>query len=255
MPSSRTGPHGDVASPWPVGQSLAGFSVGVIVRESHYPLIPGNMQNARTFDFPVLFGVVPRVTTDELCTGSPELGARVIATGHELLKQGVKAIAGACGSFAHFQSRAASSFKVPTAMSVMVQVPFLLSMLPKDRKLAIVFASARAFTDQLRRECSIADADLSRIVITEAIALQAFRDFTGSPSHFDVAALESQLCEHTVKLMRADPSISMIVLQCSDLPPFACSIQRAVRCPVVDGSLLVRWLQSIVARHPYRVDP
>jgi hypothetical protein len=236
---------------WSPGRSLAGFAVGVIVRESHYPLLSGNMQNATTFDFPVLYGIVPGVTSDELYSGSPQLGTRVIATGRELLNQGVKAIAGACGSFAHFQSLAASTFQVPTAMSVMVQLPFLLNMLPKDRKLAVIFASAVAFTETLCRECNIAEPDLQRLVITEAKALPAFRDFMAVPSRLDVCALESQLYEHAAQLVRQEPLISMVVLQCSDLPPFAATIQRATGCPVVDGSLLVNWLHSTAVRRPY----
>jgi hypothetical protein len=225
-------------------QSLAGFSVGVIVAEAHYELLKGNMQHAATFEFPVLFGVVPDVTAAELFSGSDDLCSRVIAVGHTLLQQGVRAIAGACGSFAYFQTEAVKSFAVPTAMSIMTQLPFLLRTLPEDRKLGVIFHSLRSFTPRLQRECGIFEKDLERLATVEASALPAFRDYMAHPSRLDVASLRLQLREQADELVRADPSVAAIVLQCSDLPPFASDIREVTGLPVFDGTLLVRWLHA-----------
>ena len=39
---------------WDPQRSLSGYTVGVLCIDSHYPIIPGNAQDARTFPFPVL---------------------------------------------------------------------------------------------------------------------------------------------------------------------------------------------------------
>src|SRR5262249_39833169 len=135
-----------VISDWNPGRSLNGFTVGVLCIDSHYPIIAGNVQHARTFAFPVLYGIVEGVELSALLAGERALEPRILEAGVRLLKQGVTAIVGACGSFANYQQAAIRAFGVPTCMSILTQVPHLLSLLPPNRKLAIIFAAQSAFT-------------------------------------------------------------------------------------------------------------
>lgn len=40
------------------GKNLFGFKIGVLMLESKFPRVPGDMGNACSFDFPVLYRVV-----------------------------------------------------------------------------------------------------------------------------------------------------------------------------------------------------
>ena len=41
------------------GKTLYGASVGILMLETRFPRIPGDMGNAETWPFPVLYKVVP----------------------------------------------------------------------------------------------------------------------------------------------------------------------------------------------------
>ena len=46
------------------GKNLFGFSIGILMLESKFPRIPGDMGNATTWDFPVLYKVVKNASPD-----------------------------------------------------------------------------------------------------------------------------------------------------------------------------------------------
>jgi Asp/Glu/hydantoin racemase len=236
---------------WDPQRSLSGYTVGVLCIDSHYPIIPGNAQDARTFPFPVLHGIVEGVLLPDLLRGDPKLEPLIIAAGKRLRRQGVGAIVGACGSFANYQRAAAVAFGVPTCMSVLTQVPHLLSLMPPQQKLAIYFAAKSAFTQRVRDECGIVTEHMSRLVVAEAWEVDAFRRFAARPSLLDSEGLGAQLSEHASRLRFEHPEIGAVLLQCSDLPPFAHVFHKAMRVPVFDVTLVVEWMHAAARRRLY----
>ena len=82
--------------------AFSGFAIGIIAVNLIYPKIPGNVANATTFAFPVLYEVVD-FEIEQLFEGSKQIQEQVIDAAKKLEKQGVRAIVGACGYFGHFQ--------------------------------------------------------------------------------------------------------------------------------------------------------
>ncbi len=226
-----------------------GQEVGVLHIASGYPLVPGNAQNATTFPFPIRYECVDGLAIPDLLAGAESGRARIVAAAQKLEKAGVRTIVGACGSFANHQSAVANAVNVPVFTSVMLLVPLLLGSLGSDRRLAIVFSSAHAYTDRVRRECGIPDDD--RIVVAEARGLPAFAPVLANGDELDDAALELQVRDLVAKLVDDEPRIACVVLQCSELPPYAAAIQAAVGVPVVDVVTLVEWAHAIAVRAPY----
>ena len=54
-----------------------------------------------------------------------------------------------------------------------------------------------------------------------------------------------------VDMVERAPDIGAILLECSDMPPYAADVQRAVNLPVFDFVTLINWVHSSVARRPY----
>ena len=48
------------------GQNIFGFSVGILMLDTQFPRIPGDMGNAATFDFPVLYHRVRGASPDRV---------------------------------------------------------------------------------------------------------------------------------------------------------------------------------------------
>jgi hypothetical protein len=240
-------------APWSPRQHVAGFPLGILCIESHYPLVPGNMQHARTYSFAPLYGIVRGVTPDALFRGDPAILSPLLAAAGALVEQGVGAVVGACGSFAHFQRAAADALPVPVCLSILVQVPLLVGMLPAGGRLLVYFANRHAFTPALQAACGIGARELARLVVADAWDLPAFRAMLNRPAVLDAGALERQLLAHIGELHEQHPDLAGIVLQCSDLPPFAAAVQRATRLPVYDGTLLAEWMHAALVRRLYSV--
>jgi hypothetical protein len=216
---------------------LAGFRIGILVLDTVHELVPGNLQHAGSFDFPVLYEVVRGVTGNALMRGDRDAGKSIVASARKLENAGVGFIVGACGSFANYQQVVAAAVNVPVFMSILLEVPMLLRALPKSRKLGIIFASTDTFTEKVRTQCAIIQTE--RIVVVGADAIEAFRPILAQQGRLDSGALGRGLARLARNALRQHPDLGAWLLQCSDLPPYAAAIQQTTSLPVFHmGSLI-----------------
>ena len=94
----------------------AGHAIGIIAVDLIYPKLPGNVANATTFDFPVLYEVV-NFDIEKLFRGDASIKEQVVDAAKKLEKKGVRAIVGACGYFAHFREDVKNAVNVPVFLS------------------------------------------------------------------------------------------------------------------------------------------
>jgi hypothetical protein len=229
--------------------AVSGQAVGILHIDSNYPLLPGNAQNSLTFGFPVRYECVSGLTIPDLLSGAPEAAAKVVVGAQALARAGVRAIVGACGSFANYQTAVAAAVDIPAFMSVLTLVPLVLRGLGRHRRLAIVFASSASFTEKVRRECGINEID--RIIVSDCRELPAFRPILDNKDSLNADALGEQLAHSIARMIERHDDIGCIIQQCSELPPYAAAIQRIVDVPIVDVVTLVEWAHASALRRPY----
>ncbi|MDQ7860098.1 hypothetical protein RCO48_00760 [Peribacillus frigoritolerans] len=63
--------------------------------------------------------------------------------------------------------------------------------------------------------------------------------------------VRKEVIEAAVKMVNENPDIGAILLECSDLPPYAADIQRAVKLPVFDFITLIKWAHFATSQKPY----
>jgi Asp/Glu/hydantoin racemase len=228
---------------------VAGYAVGVLHVASPFVFVPGNIQNATTMPFPVAYECVPNVTLREVLSGNSAVESGLVSAARRLEARGVGFIVGACGSFANFQRTLANAVSVPVCASILTQVPWLLNCLSHDQRVGIVFADLRSFTERTREQCGI--VDVARLVITDCMDLPPFRALIDQPYVIDHRTLEAAVAQHIANLVAANPDIGVVVLQCSELPPYAAAIQSRIGRPVIDINTVVAWAQSVAVRTPY----
>lgn len=233
----------------PRERAVGGAAIGILVIDAWYPMLPGNVANAGTYDFPVMYKVLKGVGPQMIMSGDPAIIDMIISGGRELIEQGARAVVGACGSFANYQRQVAEALEAPTFLSVMLQVPLILQSLKPDQKLGVLAASAAALTPKVHEECGITAPE--RLVITEALALSEFQVLAQCQGRFNSRRLEEQLVRLAIDFVRKNPEIGALLLQCSDLPPYAWAIQQSVGLPVFDMNVLIHWVHQAVVRHPY----
>lgn len=234
----------------PKGQAIAGAPVGILVLDLWYPLLPGNVANASTYDYPVLYKIMKGTSIPMIHSADPALLDHIIKGGRELIQQGARAIVGACGYFANYQTEAARALDVPVFLSSMLQVPIIEKSLSPDQRVGIICAKETALSDRTLAECGIADR--SRIAVTGAQDIPDFRGVLDCTGEFDSSQLETDLVLLAESFVQDHPEIGAVLLECSDMPPYASAIQNRIKMPVFDFITLIDWIYHSVVRREFR---
>jgi len=232
----------------PKGQAIAGNAIGILVLDLWYPYLPGNVANASTYNFPVHYKILKGSTGPQILRAEPALLDLIVEGGRELEKQGARAIVGACGYFGNYQKEAAAILDVPVFLSSILQIPIIRRGLKPNQKVGIICADADGLTPELLSQCGV--DDLSDIVIAGAQDLPEFQNIEQSTGHFNSYKLEQQLVGLAKQLVSNNPDVGAILLECSDMPPYAWAIQNAVRLPAFDFITLINWVYNAVVRRP-----
>ena len=64
------------------------------------------------------------------------------------------------------------------------------------------------------------------------------------------AVARQELVEGAKSLVKEHPEIGAILLECSDMPPYAAAVQNAVNLPVFDFTTMINWVCSSVLKNP-----
>lgn len=232
------------------GQCVAGHSIGILTLDVAYPLIPGNVVNASTYDFPVRYKCVQGATTARIFKNDRTLLEDFIQAAQELEREGVRAISGACGYFANFQKELAEHLSVPVFMSALIQAPWIKASLKSDQKIGVICAKGDSVTPKMLDAVGITDP--SYLVFK---GLEDTKEF-GALVHctkfeFNNAIVREEVV-NAARELAEENNLGAILLECSDLPPYAADIQRAVNLPVFDYISLHNWMHHAVAQKRYQ---
>lgn len=218
-----------------------GHAIGIIVLDCVQPNIPGDVANASTYRYPVLFEAAPGLTPTAAKTGDPaHLGAAVEAA-RRLEGKGVKAIASNCGFLLYIQDEVAAAVRVPVLMSSLLQLPLIFAFLAGDRAVGVITADDRLMTAALLERAAGAEAHRLRIV-----GLQDGPEFTRGileqAGSLDAERLSNEVVATATALVDRHPGIGALLLECALLPPYSRAVQRATGLPVYDFVTQIDWL-------------
>ena len=233
------------------GYNLYGRSIGILMLQTRFPRIPGDMGNATSFPFPVLHRVVegaspPRVVTE----GDATLLEPFICAARELEREGVLAITTNCGFLAMFQAELAAAVTVPVFTSSLLLVPMLRRMLPPDRRIGILTVEAASLTERHFRGAGWSSEEIP--VIVEGMDGRYFNQrLIGDRPEFEVERMEADLVDVARGMVARRPEIGVVLLECINMAPYAHAVQRAVERPVWDIMVLLNAVQESLHRRPY----
>jgi Asp/Glu/hydantoin racemase len=60
----------------------------------------------------------------------------------------------------------------------------------------------------------------------------------------DVALAEQDVVEAGMRLVASNPDVGAIVLECTNMPPYAAALQAAVGLPVYDIYSMITWFHA-----------
>jgi hypothetical protein len=225
------------------GKAVYGAPLGILMLDARFPRIPGDMGNAATWPFPVLYRVVTGATPERVVLeGAAGLLPDFLAAAAELVAQGAEAITTNCGFLSLFQAELAAHVRVPVATSALLQVPWVQATLPPGKRVGIVTVSAGSLTP---RHLAAAGVPADTPIVGTEGGREFFRVLIGTDKvDMDIGLAEQDVLDAAARLMREHADIGAIVLECTNMPPYAHAVQAACGVPVFDIYSLITWFHA-----------
>jgi hypothetical protein len=221
------------------GFNQYGFTVGILLLDTRFPRIPGDIGNARTFPFPVRYQRVDGADSHRVVReGAAGLLPAFVEGAQRLEREGAGAITTSCGFLVKFQRELAAAVSVPFFSSSLLLVPLVHRMLGPDRRVGIITVDASSLGPEHLEAAGITPE--MPIVVA---GLEGEKEFTrvllADELELDVDTARDEHIRVARNLVDAHPDVGAIVLECTNMPPFAADVQRATGRAVFDIVSLV----------------
>ncbi|WP_300514609.1 aspartate/glutamate racemase family protein [Aliiroseovarius sp.] len=224
------------------GKTVYGAAVGILMLETQFPRIPGDIGNALTWDFPVHYRVVRGATPDNVVRADPRLLVDdFIEAGRDLVRMGCDGITTNCGFLALIQDQVKEALGVPVATSSLMQVPMVQTLLPAGKRAGIITISKATLTEE---HLAAAGVPLDTPIVGTDEGRCFTRDILGDAPEIDFAACRLDLEDAARQLVADHPEVGAIVLECTNMVPYARDIRRMTGLPVFSIETFVTWFQS-----------
>jgi hypothetical protein len=224
------------------GKALYGARVGILMLETRFPRIPGDMGNAETWPFPVLYKVVPGASPRRVvCERAEGLLDQFLAAADELVRLGADGITTTCGFLSLYQREIAAHVGVPVATSSLLQIPLIESVLPPGKRVGVLTVSAANLTGEHLRA---AGADPATPVVGTDDGSEFSRVMIGDEERLDAAAAERDILAAGDRLIATHDGIGAVLLECTNMVPYARALSQRLRLPVFSIYTFVTWFQS-----------
>ena len=224
------------------GKALYGARVGILMLEARFPRIPGDMGNGSTWPFPVLFKVVQGASPDRMVRQRAEgLLDAFKQAASELVALGADGITTTCGFLSLYQRELAAHVQVPVATSSLMQVPLVAATLPPGKRVGIITISAASLTAEHLKAAGVA-------LDTPVVGTDGGREFSraiiNDEERLDAAAAERDILDAGETLLRQHPEVGAIVLECTNMTPYAAALRDHLRLPVHSIYSFVNWFHA-----------
>lgn len=233
------------------GKNVYGRPLGILMLQSRFPRVPGDAGNASTWPFPVGYRVVPDADPETIVRHLAEadfLGA-FTAGALELEAEGVGLVTTNCGFLVLYQQQIQARLRVPFISSSLLQVRSLQSLTPPGRRVGIITLESTSLTDR-----HLAAAGLDRevpVVGMDEVGDHFLTTIIGNSEDLDMRRARDEHVAAGRLILRRHPDVGAIVLECTNMPPYAAAIQDATGVPVHDLTTFVTWAVSAQRRTPF----
>jgi len=236
------------------GKPVYGAAVGILMLDACFPRIPGDIGNALTWSFPVHYRVVRGATPDKVVRhrGAGTL-ERFIDAAKDLVDSGADGITTNCGFLALMQKELAAAVSVPVATSSLMQVPWVQSLLPPGKRTGIITISKASLGEDHLRAAGIP-------LDTPVVGTDDGRIFTAaildSHTEIDFEDCRQDVVDSANTLVNQHNDLGAIVLECTNMVPYAADIRKATNLPVFSIYSFINWFQMglMPRRFPLELD-
>ncbi len=217
-------------------------SIGVLMLETQFPRPLGDIGNPGTWPFPVRFQTVPGASAGKVVLDDPrKILHDFIEAGNSLIAEGCTGIATSCGFLSLLQDEFKSALGVPFASSPLMQLQIIEALLPAGQEAGVLTISKENLSKaHLRAAGARPDTAMEGLPREGAFASAVFED----RREMDYAACRDEMIGAAISLHKAAPNVKAIVLECTNMAPYAADITRLTGCPVYSVVSFLNWFHS-----------
>lgn len=204
-------------------------TLGILMLETRFPRPRGDIGHPRTFTFPTLRRIVEGASPERIVRGADAaLLAPFIAAAHELVVEGCDAIATSCGFLARWQRELQAALPVPVWSSALLQLAEEQAAGRRSGVITIEAASLGA------AHFEGVGADPATPVEGIAPGSALHRTLLQDLPTLDEADAQAQVLAAGQRLLARHAHIDTLVLECTNLPPYAPALRAATGRRVLD---------------------
>lgn len=225
--------------------------IGVLVLDTQFERIAGDVASAATYPFPVRFHRVKGATTSKIVAASDNalmLLPAFIDGAKALEQSGVRAIVTSCGFLSIFQRELADAVSIPVVTSSLFLIPLVRQMIG-NRPIGIITAhSGQLSLEHLTAAGASADWPLHTRGMEAAHSFSKAILGKGARSSqtLDFDEINAEVSAVCVALKKDIPNLGAIIFECTNLQPYGAAVQKATGLPVFGIYHAVNLLQTAV---------
>ena len=209
--------------------------LGILMLDTRFPHIEGDIGNRASFDYPVIFRKMEGIGSKDAVAAHPDrprVLAALEANAQALAGQGAVGISTSCGFLALYQKDLEKVSPVPVATSALLLIKALA-----PRRVGVITASAANLTPA---HFAAVDAPTDTPVVGLPPDGSFATTFLRNGTVLDRDAVEVEAIDAGRALLRDHPGLDAIVLECTNLPPYKQALVAALGVPVYDVLDLLR---------------
>ena len=221
--------------------------IGIIKLDTAFPRLVGDVGNPRTFPFPVRYETVSGASPERVVKqADPSLLRPFLQAARKLEASGVTALTTSCGFLAIYQQELARAVNIPVFSSSLLQIHLAGAIIQKGQEVGIITADSLSLTPAHFSGLGLAEPPRAVVGLEEAEEFSAV--FLGNRPRLERRKLEQDMSLACDELMRRFPEIGAVVLECTNMPPFAPIIRQKTGLPVFDVVSLIHYAYAVVSR-------
>ena len=227
------------------GKAIYGAKLGILMLDARFPRIPGDMGNALTWPFPVLYKIVRGASPDRVVRHRAEgMLPAFLQAAAELVTEGAEGITTNCGFLSLYQAQLAEHCQVPVATSSLMQAPLIEALLPPGKRVGIITISAATLSAE---HLQAAGAAGDTPVVGTDHGNEFSRAILNNEQQLNIALAREDIIAAGHMLVEQHPEVGAVLLECTNMSPYSHDLQQALQLPVFDICSFIRWFHASLA--------
>lgn len=217
--------------------------IGVIMLDTRFPRIAGDIGNPDSFPGPVIYRRVDRARVGDVVSAGPlpeALSSACVDAARELEVSGATVIGTSCGFLAPEQHRLQAAARCPVMSSSLLLIPFLRGVYGPDAGIGVLTFDA----DTLGVRHFNGSFDEHIIVQGLPAEGSLYRTIKNDEPHLDVRRAGREVDGTVRELLKRSPEVKVLLLECTNLSPFKPELRKKYRRPVFDLVDALIWLDN-----------